>query len=126
MSQLDNIIKEIPDYEGLYGATSDGRIFSYRSNKFLKPWLNFYGRPMINASVKCKKRWEFVHRLVYKAWHGPIPEGLDVDHINGDKVDNRASNLRVLTRSENMKSHYRLQRLTKQGRYKTINSEVSK
>lgn len=33
---MDVKIKDIPGYEGLYAATEDGRIWSYRSNKFLK------------------------------------------------------------------------------------------
>lgn len=42
------------------------------------------------------------HRLVWEQVNGPIPEGFDVDHINGDKHDNRLENLRLATRSQNM------------------------
>lgn len=113
MAQDDNNIRDIPGYEGIYGATPSGRVFSFRRKKFLKPWLNFYGRPMVNLCVNYEKHWQFISRLVYAAHKGPIPEGLDIDHINGDKTDNNLSNLRPLNRSENMLSYFELRRLTK-------------
>ena len=44
-----------------------------------------------------------VHRLVAIAFVPSVVGKNDVDHINGDKTDNRAENLRWVTRSENMK-----------------------
>lgn len=41
-----------------------------------------------------------VHRLVAEAFHGPCPLGYEVDHVNGDKLDNRAVNLEYVTRCE--------------------------
>lgn len=40
-----------------------------------------------------------LHRLVVCA-----PEGMVVDHLNGDKLDNRKSNLRICTQSDNMRN----------------------
>lgn len=44
-----------------------------------------------------------VHRVCWFLYYGSWPEG-DIDHINHDRKDNRLSNLRVVSRTENMKN----------------------
>jgi len=46
-----------------------------------------------------------VHRLVWEYFNGPIPEGCEIDHINGCRADNRIENLRLATRSQNSMNH---------------------
>jgi hypothetical protein len=43
-----------------------------------------------------------LHRLVFEFHCIDIPSGMDVDHINGDRLDNRFENLQVVTRAQNL------------------------
>ena len=48
------------------------------------------------------------HRLVWRHFRGPIPPGLVINHIDGQKAHNRIDNLEVVTQSENVRHAYRL------------------
>ena len=44
-----------------------------------------------------------VHRIVARTFIGPIPDGLEVNHKDGNKSNNRADNLEFVTPSENVR-----------------------
>lgn len=54
----------------------------------------------IRAMVDGKRMTALSHRLVWLHRHGPIPDGMTVNHKNGDKGDNRPTNLDLATDSE--------------------------
>jgi hypothetical protein len=52
-------------------------------------------------SAKIKQKSYYVHRLIWTICNGEIPEGFDVDHMNGNRADNKIQNLRLVTRQGN-------------------------
>jgi hypothetical protein len=52
------------------------------------------------SQAKIKNKTFYVHRLIWQMLNGDL-NGMDVDHVNGNKHDNRIENLRLVSRSEN-------------------------
>ena len=55
---------------------------------------------------KYKRIWhngkmESEHRVVWEQANGPIPDGMTIDHINGNTLDNRLENLQVMSMYDN-------------------------
>ena len=53
--------------------------------------------------IKADGRSHSASRLAWELIYGEIPTGLEIDHINRIRDDNRIINLRLLTRKENLK-----------------------
>lgn len=55
------------------------------------------------------------HRIIWEHVHGPIPQGMQIDHINGIKDDNRIVNLRLVTVSQNQQNMRSAKRSNRSG-----------
>ena len=94
-------MKDIKNYEGVYAITEDGKVWSYRSKKFLKPKVKSNGYHEITLSIKNVKKSCLIHRLVAEAYI-PNPEHLpQVSHIDEDCTNNSVENLKWATAKEN-------------------------
>lgn len=76
----------------------DGSIKSVKVNKKGYLFTNFYYDGKVHTKL--------IHRIVAEVYLGDIPLGMEVDHINNVRSDNRVENLQYLTKSENNKKAY--------------------
>lgn len=90
--------RPIPGFPG-YTVTKGG-VVRNADGKKLSPRRDHDGYMRVDLRVKGNRVTRFVHTLVEKAFGGSAKE---VDHKNGDRTDNRASNLETVSRKENMK-----------------------
>lgn len=92
------------DYEisslGLFRRAKPGR--RTQVGKVLAQMSGCHGYLVVNPVVDGKNVQRYVHDLVALAFLGQRPDGLSVNHINGNKHDNRAANLEYVTHAENM------------------------
>lgn len=96
-----------------YYVHDDGAVFNIKTMRFVKPQSN--GRyNKVTLSINGKEHQYLIHRLVAKAFI-PNPDNKpEVNHINGDRFDNRVENLEWVTASENQ-SHAVRTNLKKHG-----------
>lgn len=105
---IEEIWKDIPNYEGLYQASNLGRIKSFggKSNHnediILKQRLEKYGYLRIN--IKGKRY--LVHRLIAITFIPNLNNKKTVNHKDGNKKNNIVDNLEWATASENIKHAY--------------------
>ena len=90
--------KEIRGLEGRYSVDEDGNVFSHISDIKLKPYLT--GEGYLNVKLDGKNRK--VHRLAAEAFLPDFLEKPQVNHIDGDKLNNHISNLEMVSASENV------------------------
>jgi hypothetical protein len=76
---------------------------------------NREGRLVLRVNGKTR----YVHRIIYSAFHGCIPSGMSIDHIDGDPMNNCLGNLRLLTDQQNCQA-FQKKRAGSTSRYRGV------
>ena len=131
----NEIWKDVLGYEGLYQASNLERVKSLsRSKKWkndslasvkekiLKPSITRNGYYQVVLWKESTQKHYFVHRLVWEAFNGKIPEGIEVNHIDENPLNNKLENLNLLTHTDNINWGTR----TKRAIEKATNGKCSK
>ena len=91
-----------------YSVSDDGQVKNDLSERMLTLFDNGLGYKVVHLSKDKNKRTVRVHRLVAQAFIANPQEKSCVNHINGNKSDNRVENLEWCTHSENNIHSYRM------------------
>lgn len=93
-----------------YLINKQGQIYSLRSNKHIATRLDRYGYVRVNLYEGTKNHTVTVHRLLALAFiENDDPENkLEVNHIDGDKLNNNLDNLEWVTSARNQQHAFEL------------------
>ena len=95
-------MKDVIGYEGYYGVTSCGKIWSYRAKKFMKLQVNKKGYVCVNLKLNGQQSNQLIHRLVALAYL-PNPRKLpEINHKDENKLNNSVNNLEWCDRKYNI------------------------
>ena len=97
-----------------YLISTDGKIYSLKSDRLLPQGITERGYKQVDVynDMGVKKHMK-VHRLVYMAHIGAIPNGLQVNHKDENKTNNCIDNLELMTNKENCSYGTRNARISK-------------
>lgn len=102
-------IKDIPEHPD-YKMHRNGFVisFKYKTPRILKTRCSKNGYLYVNLMKDGKYLTKFIHILNYQVFHKFYTNTLNIDHIDGNKKNNRLENLELVTSSENQKRAIKL------------------
>lgn len=131
----NEVWKDVVGYEGLYLISNMGRIISTgkkrlyaksrkHKRKLLHPFYDKlgYARLMLCGEDGSKKRW-YVHKLVALAFLENPNNYTDVNHIDEDKTNNCAKNLKWISHRDNCNYGNRNKNIRKKVKTSIINKQ---
>jgi hypothetical protein len=99
---MEEVWKDIQNYEGLYQISNLGRVKSLRYNIFMKTSLTPNGYYKVSLSKNAKSKTYNIHRILGISFIPNPGNKSELDHIDRNKTNNNLSNLRWVDRSDNI------------------------
>jgi hypothetical protein len=99
-NERNKMLKTVDEYKE-YEVSNDGLVRRKDTKHILKPWIATGGYLYVAFSENCKGHTKRLHRIVAKAFCDNYDGKPHVNHIDGNKTNNVASNLEWCDRSEN-------------------------
>ena len=87
-----------------YEVSDFGNVRRTDKNKLLKPRISINGYPRVSLCKDGKVKDFYIHHLVANAFIGPCATNEVVDHCDRDRKNNKLSNIRYVTYSDNNKN----------------------
>ena len=86
-----------------YEIYADGRIWSYKTNRFLKPQTSNRGYQLVNLyDNDGNSKTYLLHRVIYETFSGaPIPKNMQINHRSEVKTENMITNLELMSPKQN-------------------------
>lgn len=116
MNKSTEVWVDVPGFEGAYQVSNTGMVRSLdrkvngrfgssaiKKGKVLKASPNKEGYYSVSLSKKSKCTMFYIHRLLAVSFIPNLEHKREVNHINGNKQDNRLENLEWVSSSENRK-----------------------
>jgi hypothetical protein len=93
----------IAGYDGIYSVSDLGRVRSHKNGlRIMSATIAKRGYRTVALMRNGERSTRYVHHLVAEAFVGPRPDGMDCAHLDGTRTNNVPSNLRWVTRKENL------------------------
>lgn len=104
--------KAVPGYEGIYAVSSSGEVQNLKNHRIRRTDRSS-GYQRLTLHLNGEKTRFLVHRLVARGFLCDWDSKLEVDHIDGNRDNNHAENLRMVTKSQNARAYQKTSGLSK-------------
>ena len=110
---MEEVWRTVPGFDGYYEASNYGKVKSLdrvtkwgratyiRKGRILKESIDKHGYHRVSLFVNGQPFYYRVNVLVYTAFIGPVPDGMQVNHIDENKDNNCVWNLNLMSPKDN-------------------------
>ena len=95
------IWKNVKDYEGIYEASNLGKIRNYKTKFILNTNPKPDGYYRVGLWKNGKQKYQYLARVIFSSFSNVNINGLEINHIDGNKANNSLHNLEITTSREN-------------------------